>query len=295
MAGLKARTFRMIESIISSAENSAPRAARALADRFAGLPETVAVALAGSRTAGEFDDRSDIDLYVYAHREIPLEVRRAVAGERAIPAHVEIGNRFWEPGDEWIDASTGTPVDIMYRTPSWIEEQIDRILIRHEASMGYSTCLWWNVLTSAPLYDRGGWLARLQARADQAYPEPLQKAIVGRNHPVLRENQSSYLAQIVRAARRSDPVAVNHRVTALLASYFDILFALNRIPHPGEKHLLVFAGRLCERLPGGFEAQVRGLLGAVAPPLNAERLASAADALIDGLDAILKQEGLIGI
>jgi hypothetical protein len=29
-------------------------------------------------------------------------------------------------------------------------------------------------------------------------------------------------------------VSLNHRTAALLASYFDVLFALNRVHHPGD-------------------------------------------------------------
>ena len=43
------------------------------------------------------------------------------------------------------------------------------------------------------------------------------------NHPLLRRNLSSYLHQIARAVEREDAVAVHHRVTALLASYFEQL------------------------------------------------------------------------
>ena len=135
-----------------------PPLAKAIAAKFAGLPQVVAVALAGSRTAGASNEASDYDFYVYVQEDIPLEVREAIA--QGAPAELiaqefaerlEINNQFWEPGDEWIDSSSGCGVDVMYRTPQWIEEQLDRVLVQHQASVGYSTCFWCNVLTSALL------------------------------------------------------------------------------------------------------------------------------------------------
>jgi len=121
---------------------------------FGSLGPVTAVAMAGSRVAGNPDDRSDVDLYVYASESLPIADRVAIADQFA--HRREIGNSFWEPGDEWIDARTGMHVDVMYRTPVWIEEQLNRVLVRHEASTGYSTCLWHNVLHSTPLFDRAG-------------------------------------------------------------------------------------------------------------------------------------------
>ncbi|HTE18437.1 MAG TPA: DUF4037 domain-containing protein, partial [Armatimonadota bacterium] len=89
--------------------------------------------------------------------------------------------------------------------------------------------------------DSNGWYGRLQDGARQPYPEALKQAIIAKNHPILRRTLSSYLHQITRAAARDDVVSVQHRVTALLASYFDILFAVNELPHPGEKRQLRFA------------------------------------------------------
>lgn len=45
----------------------------------------------------------------------------------------------------------------------------------------------------------------------------------------------SYDRQIKKAQERGDIVSVNHRITAFLESYFDVIFALNRQTHPGEK------------------------------------------------------------
>ena len=209
--------------------------AERVAGQFASLPQVEAVALAGSRSSEFADAKSDVDLYVYVTEDIPLEVRAKIA---AGSPRAEIGNATWEPGDEWIDAETGTSVDVMYRHVRWIEEQLDRVLVRHQASVGYSTCFWYNVLHSRVLFDRAGWFEALQRRARQGYPENCRRAIIAKNYPLLRHNQSSYLHQIELAVRRKDLVSVNHRVAALLASYFDVLFALNELPHPGEKRLI---------------------------------------------------------
>jgi len=217
-----------------------------IAKKFSGLSQAEAVALAGSRTTEVTDEKSDSDLYVYAAAEISIDIRRSLAAEFA--ERIEINNQFWEPGDEWLDSQSGIGVDIMYRQPQWLEEQIERVLVKHQASVGYTTCLWYNVLHSKILYDRRDWFTQLQQRADQPYPELLRRAIAAKNYPVLRRNSSSYLHQIECAVARHDLVSVHHRAAVLLASYFDILFAINRLPHPGEKRLVAVAKKFSENL-----------------------------------------------
>ncbi len=204
----------------------------------------------------------------------------------------EVGNDFWEPGDEWIDAQTGRHVDIMYRTPVWIEEQLERVLVRHEASVGYSTCFWHNVLHSTPLFDRSGWYHDLQAAATRPYPRPLQRAIIARNYPILRQTLSSYLVQIERAMRRGDSVSIQHRVTALLASYFDILFAVNELPHPGEKRLLQIAATRCPKTPSHMETHINSLLEMAARPAT-PAVVEHINVLLDGFDVFLKDNELL--
>jgi hypothetical protein len=149
------------------------------------------------------------NLYVYTVREVPVDFRRTLLGESA-----EIDNRFWEPGDEWSDPSSGTHIDIMYRSPEWIEGQIERILSRHEASLGYTTSFWYNIVHSEALLDPRGWYQGLQNRGRVAYPEGLRRAVLMKNWPVLRRNHSSYRRQIEVALNRGDIVSVQHRVTA---------------------------------------------------------------------------------
>jgi predicted nucleotidyltransferase len=247
-----------------------------LARRFAEIPYVEAVVLAGSRGGGTSDPKSDFDIYVYASAEVPVEFRRALLGDGA-----EIDNRFWEPGDEATDLTAGLKLDIMYRSPTWIEDQLDRVLVRHEASIGYSTCFWFNVLHSEPLFDREGWFEHLRDHANVAYPDELRRAVIAKNWPILRRNQSSYRRQIELALQRADEVSVQHRVTALLASFFDVWFALERQPHPGEKRLL-------SHLPERWASLVRGVLNS-----EGTTLLKHIDGLIDPLDDRLRDEGLL--
>jgi Domain of unknown function (DUF4037) len=233
-----------------------------------------------------------VDLDVYASATIALDQRSALAAELADSvAPVEIGNDFWEPGDEWTERSSGIALDIMYRTPQWIEDQLDRVLVRHEASLGYTTCFWHAVYVSHALYDPTSWYAHLQERAQIPYPEPLRRAILAKNYPVLRQIRSSYANQMASAMTRHDAVSLNHRVAALLASYFDVLFALNRVLHPGEKRLVNYAERTCAQQPEHMADDVVALiqeLGALDPGVVSQRVTT----LLSRLDTLLQSEGM---
>lgn len=268
-----------------------PPLAKAIADKFGALPQVVAVALAGSRTTGAANEASDYDFYVYIQDEIPVNVREAIAREFA--ERLEINNQFWEPGDEWIDSNSGCGVDVMYRTPEWIEEQLDRVLVHHQASVGYSTCFWWNILTSASLYDSSGWFKQLQETANQPYPKPLKQAIVAKNYPILQRNISSYTHQLELAINRNDSISVMHRIVALLASYFDIVFAINCVPHPGEKRLIQQVKRLCSKVPEGMDEHITGIADSISFSSSKSSMLDHLNALIDGLDKLLIVEGLI--
>ncbi len=259
--------------------------AHAIAERYGKVPEVEAVVLAGSLTSGVADRGSDIDLYVYTRAEIPLEARTNIA--KANSEYAEVNNQFWEPGDEWIDTVTGIHVDVMFRSVDWIEKQLNRILKRHEASVGYSTCFWHNVILSQALYDRSGWYRKLQQEARQPYPEALKRAIIAKNHPILRQTVSSYMNQLKKAVARNDWISINHRVAALLASYFDILFAVNKIPHPGEKRLAEIAIKLCKETPPGMEQQLNDLMHVIS---KGDRVIEIAETLIGGLDILLRSE-----
>lgn len=263
--------------------------ARQVGERYAALPAVEAVAMGGSRATGWAAENADIDLYVYVREPIPMAERHRIATGSA--SRAEVGNEFWEPGDEWIDLETGIHVDVMFRELGWIQGQLDRVLVEHQASVGYSTCFWHNVLTSRPLFDRNGWFAGLQERAEQPYPDELRRNVVAKNYPILRDTLSSYRHQIQRAIGRRDLVSVNHRLAAFLASYFDILFALNRQPHPGEKRLVEIAVSICTLVPDDLEDLIETMLSyGGGGGTEAVYLASE---LIDRLDPLLRAEELL--
>ena len=63
----------------------------------------------------------------------------------------------------------------------------------------------------------------------------------------------------MKAIARDDIVSINHRTTAFVESYFDVIFAMNEKTHPGEKKLIDICKKECRLLPANFEANIRTL------------------------------------
>jgi hypothetical protein len=262
-----------------------------LAGLFSALPQVEAVALSGSQAGGAADAGSDIDLYVYTRAGIPLADRQALLDQSGGASRADLGLTFWGDGDEWIDAASGIEVDIVYFDAGWMQAQLAGVIDAHQPALGYTTCFWHTVRQSSPFYDPRGWFAQLQEKARAPYPEALRHSIIAFNHPVLRGVIPAYLHQIEKAVQRGDRVSVNHRLAALLASYFDILFAANRVLHPGEKRLLALAAAMCASLPAGMVSDVEAVLhsSAAGDALLPGRL----NRLLDRLDDWLALAGLL--
>jgi hypothetical protein len=141
------------------------------------------------------------------------------------------------------------------------------------------------------LYDRDGWLGALKTRVSQSYPTALRDAILVKNYPVLRNAHSAYLHQIASAPKRGDFVSVNHRVAALLASYFDIVIAVNLLAHPGEKRLVKFVEEHCPSKPEGFSEGIAALLASI--PRGGNEVVQRVNALLDAQDTWLLRLGLL--
>lgn len=263
-----------------------------IVDLFAALSQVEAVALGGSRASGarRCDDASDIDLYVYTRGNIPLQARRSIVERTGGATQSSLDLTYWGPGDEWLNAATGIEIDIVYLDAHWIEDQIARVVDKHQASLGYSTCFWLTIRQSTVLYDPRDWFAKLQQRCQIEYPETLRQNIIALNYPVLRGVIPAYANQLKKAVKRHDLVSINHCLAALLASYFDILFAVNRQFHPGEKRLVEFAVNHCALLPVDLESDIASIL--LLPAAEVVDLPGRVATLLDHLDQLLENEGI---
>lgn len=226
-----------------------------IADFFSQFEEVESVVFSGSTTAGSSDEFSDRDIYVYAHKEPDIVKRLEFAQKYS--DEFEINNQQFGTGDELTLRDSGLGIDINYRSVQWIEEQIARVWDNYGISIGYTTAFVFNVNKSIILYDKNGWFKKLQEKTQAPYPEKLAENIIKNNLPLLKDkNNASFYEQTELALKRNDMVSVNHRTAAFLASYFDVLFAVNRLLHPGEKRLIQFALQHCKLLPNNFESDV---------------------------------------
>jgi predicted nucleotidyltransferase len=258
--------------------------AQEIAEQFAKLPEVQAVLLGGSQATGKADATSDIDLFIYTNKEIPLETRAAIIKPRA--SYAELDNRFWETEDYWLEPD-GRKIEIIYRG-DWVVDHLKNLLENYQAQLGYSTSIWHNVLTSVILFERDAWFTSLQNKVCVPYSDKLAKAIIAKNFPLLKGSMAAYPRELYKAATRDDVITVHHRIEDLLKSYFDVLFALNREFHPGEKRLLAYAEKL-EHQPKNMSRDIREML----LERNPEKLKSAVENLVNRLEDLLKARGAL--
>ncbi len=94
-----------------------------ISDQFKRAPQVEAIALGGSQTAGSVDRYSDIDLYIFSNRIIPLDYRKSIV-DKLGASRSDLNLKFWDLGDEWYDAETGVEVDIMYWDRLWVENKL---------------------------------------------------------------------------------------------------------------------------------------------------------------------------
>ncbi|MDE7280051.1 MAG: DUF4037 domain-containing protein [Oscillospiraceae bacterium] len=250
-------------------------------DGFKAFSQTEAIALGGSRSTGLNDESSDYDVYVYLSAEIP-ETERCDLLSRYCQV-TEIGNHYWEYEDNCI-LNGGVPIDIIYRDMGSFDDGLRRTVTDCIPSNAYTTCMWHNLLNSEIIFDRTGSLAALKEKYRVPYPEKLRENIIRRGRQLLSGCIPSYDMQIKKAVQRGDSNAVTHRTTEFLASYYDVIFALNRLTHPGEKRLAEICAAKCGLLPNNFGENLDRLFAELyteKTPENISRIVSELDAVIE--------------
>lgn len=247
-----------------------------LFEELCALDEVEALALGGSRAGEHFDQASDYDVYLYCRGSIPEETRRAILSRYC--SVMEIGNHFWEYEDNCV-LNDGVDIDLLYRDLDELTAGVARVVEQFQPQNGYTTCMWHNLLTCRVLYDRDGRLTAAKKRFDVPYPPQLRANILERSWQLLHASMPAYEGQIQKALKRGDLVSVNHRTAAFLESYFDFLFALNSLPHPGEKRLVQLCRECCRILPDRFEENLERLF---------QDLFSSPERTIQDIDAILR-------
>lgn len=248
---------------------------------YKNFPQVKAIAIGGSSLAKTSDTSSDVDIYVFTTDEIPVEEREKFVKEISIK--YEVGGEYFGSGDEYFVDSLNVQFDVMFWDASWFENVVENSWIKHYPSNGYTTAFLYTLDVCEIIYDPDNWLQGLKNKISTDYPEELQKNIIHRNMMLLKDKPfASYYEQIEKALKRNDIVSINHRISAFLASYFDIIFAKNKLFHPGEKRLIKYAQDNCKILPKDFEVNIEKLL--IQP--NAETLKTL-DIMLENLRACI--------
>ena len=223
------------------------------------FPQTRAIAVGGSLANKTADKISDIDLYIFVEKDIPIKDRLELT--KKYSSKYEVGGEYFGAGDEFIVDEMGQQLDVMFWDTDWFENSVNNVWEKHYPSNGYATCFLHTLKNFQIIHDTNSWLKALQDKLRTPYPKELKENIVQRNMMLMNDKPfASYCEQIEKALKRNDVVSVNHRISAFLASYFDIIFALNELLHPGEKRLIDFTKNNCKIIPDKFEENISELL-----------------------------------
>lgn len=226
---------------------------------FIKFNEVEAIAIGGSSAAQTSDNISDIDVYVFVNKEISVPLREEIV--KKYSSNYEVGGEYFGAGDEFFVDKLNRQLDVMYWNVDWFNSVVQNVWEKHYPSNGYTTCFLYTLKNFQILYDKSGWLKSLQEQLNTPYPPELKQNIIKRNLMLMKDKPfASYYEQIKKALTRNDFVSVNHRISAFLASYFDVIFALNETLHPGEKRLINYAKENCKILPVNFEENINKLL-----------------------------------
>ncbi|MCR4676754.1 MAG: hypothetical protein K5634_05955 [Sphaerochaetaceae bacterium] len=213
----------------------------------------------GSRASGMGDENSDYDIYIFTDRVPEPEERLKLV--KRLSGRYEIYGDYFGPGDEFLVDEINREFDLMYFDAGDFEKHVKSVWLECRASNAYTTCFLYTLKNLRIEYDPEGFIAELKRIIDTPYPEGLRENIIKRTFMLMKDKPfSSYLEQIEKALERKDLNSISHRRSAFMESYFDALFAINRLLHPGEKRLISYALENCSALPEDFEEDMKKAL-----------------------------------
>lgn len=186
-------------------------------NQYKNFNEVKAIALGGSSLAKTADKSSDIDMYIFVDKDIPVENRENLI--KKFSSKYEAGCDYFGSGDEFFAEGLNRQLDVMYWNKNWFENVVHNVWEKHQASNGYSTCFLHTLNIFRIINDSESWLKVLKDKLKSPYPEELKDNIVKRNMMLMKDKPfASYYEQIEKAIKRSDTNSVNHRIAAFMAS-----------------------------------------------------------------------------
>ncbi len=183
--------------------------------------------------SGLADEVSDIDIHVYWTDPLaPANERSEQLAAIADTGTVRAGLTSWGLEDHF--SVGGRPFELIYRRWDDIVGEVDRAYDVGLPSQGFTTAILYAIAHGLPLHDPSGELGSAKDRLSREFPEATRTALLRREPPLLRFN----LKLLQQAQGRSDLLFAQQVRYKLQMLFFDVLFALNRMYHPGEKRLL---------------------------------------------------------
>ena len=250
------------------------------------LEQVEAIVLGGSRAGENYDKDSDYDVYVYLTAALPEKIRKEILSKYC--SYMEIGNQFWELEDDCV-LKNGIEIELIYRSLDSFDQELENVILNHQAQNSYTTCMWYNLMHSKILYDKEGRYAQLKSKYHLPYPAELKRNIISKQLLLLEQGMPAFSKQIQKAIKRQDLLSMNHRSSEFFASYFDLLFALNEQLHPGEKRMLQYAIENCRHLPKDFEENIQAYFQALYSPDEKEKAAKALTSLLVHLRVLVEE------
>jgi len=214
--------------------------------------EVEAVALDGSLATGSADSSSDADFGVYLSSS-PAPERECEIRSRIQPTlPIVLGAGIFKTHDILITPG-GLRADISYYLAPAAEEAIHGALIQPSPALVRTSDLCALIRDSRILFDRTGWLKKMQEITSGPYPEALRTSIMARHWQMLAHPVSSFQQQMCISAARGDLPGWRYYSDLFITSYFQIVFAANRVLNSNRKRLMEIARRSCAVLPANFE------------------------------------------